>query len=333
MKTFIKLFLAGMLLSTLLFSYPANSSAAPDGAVGVVVYPRNVIRQVPANDSADSGPAYRYLNPNASLAPFVLVVKVVGYYGSGNNHIRLWLGDNKTGPTVQTYNRFAGGATKSLGGSLWLDEDVNAPATLAWTTITADTYYAMVIGRVGGSVFTGDPIYRAYWEIDNNDDYNSDVNGTATASSSSTLLIANEQDWFLNWNDTLDSGDPVPSAGYVELFDNTLYPVTTAPVDGNGYFEMVLPDGSSGSYSAEARSESGVIKRTWVSSISQTTSTFDELIFTGTGAPTAIRLADFKANTAQSSMLLAFALLGLLALGGTGLFLAIRTAEIRRKRE
>ena len=77
MKTFIKLFLAGMLLSALLFSYPANSSAAPDSAVGVVVYPRNVIRQYPMNDGADSGPAYRVNNPSASYAPFVLVVKPI----------------------------------------------------------------------------------------------------------------------------------------------------------------------------------------------------------------------------------------------------------------
>lgn len=337
MKTLIKLFLAGMILSTLLFSYPANSSAAPDGVVGVVVYPRNVIRQYPANDTdSDSGPAYRNLNPNPSFAPFVLVVKVVGYYGSGNNYIRLWLGDSDVGSTVQTYNRFAAGATKSLDSTFWLNESGNiAPTGLAWTKITADTFYVMVIGRVGGSDPSSNSLlYRVYWDIGQNGT-SSVLTGSATPSGPSTLLTANAQDWFLNWDDTPnpESGDPITSADYVELFDESLYPVTTAPVDGNGYFEMVLPDGSSGSFSAEARSESGTVKRTWITPISQTTSTFDERIFAGKGAPTAIRLADFKANTAQSSMLLVSALLGLLVLGGTGLFFIVRTAEIKRKRE
>lgn len=340
MKTFIKLFLAGMLLSALLFSYPANSSAAPDAGVGVVVYPRNVIKQYPMNDSgSDSGPAYRLNNLNVSYAPFVLVVKVVGYYESGNNRIRLWLVDdlqdiNGRDPTVQTYDRFDSDATKSLKNSHWLGENASAPAGLDWTAVTANTFYVMVIGRVGYNTPNGNPTYTVKWEIDTDNNGSAEYSGSANAGSASTLLAADTTDWYLNWNDntTPESGDPVSSAAYVELFNDSLSSLTTAPVDGNGYFEMVLPVCDNGTFSAEARSETGAVKRTWVTSTSATSSC-KELINAGSGEPTAVRLADFKANTAQSSILLALALLGLLALSGTGLFLAVRTAEIRRKRE
>jgi hypothetical protein len=337
MKAFIKLFITGIFLSALLFSYPGSSSATSGGAVGVVVYPQNVIKQLPWNDSQDLGPAYRLYNLNWSNAPFVLVAKVVGYYGSGSSRIRLWLKDDLTDassndPTVQTYNRFASGATKSLGGLLWLDESPSAPAGLAWTAVTANTFYVMVVGKVGIYTPNGNPTYSVMWEVDTNGDNSPEYSGSAAAGGSSTLLAGDNQDWYLNWDDNLvpESGDPIPSADYVELFSDSLTPVTTAPVDGNGYFEMVLPDGASDSYSAEARRESGVIQRTWVSPISQNTGTFNELINAGSGAPTAIRLADFKANAAQSGWSLAAALLGLLVLGGAGLFLAFRTAEVRR---
>jgi len=123
-------------------------------------------------------------------------------------------------------------------------------------------------------------------------------------------------DWYLNWNDTdPELGDPASGADYVELYDNTGNSYTTAPVDGNGYFEVLLSNDANGtSWSAEARSESGSPVRSWYTTISSNSGTCDELINSGTGGPTRVTLKGLKASAGQRPVLAVAAII-ILALG------------------
>jgi hypothetical protein len=283
--------------------------------VSLVTYPRYVTNAVPANDTSDqdNGPAYRQNNSNASNAPFAVILRVVGYSGTVGY---FWLSDNQTGNTVQTYDRFDPNATKSLNpscpgntsGSCWLDESATLPPGLDGITITANSFYLMVIGRNTGSFSSGTINYTLHYTMSNG------ANGSISFSSS---VITDCMDWYLNWDDTGDpsqeKGDPVSGADYVELYDNAGNSFTTAPVDGSGYFEMLLPNQTSGNWLAEARSESGSIVRAWYTTITNT-SNCNELINSGTGGPTRVTLKGLEASAGQRPVL-AVAAIVLLALG------------------
>jgi len=277
--------------------------------VALVIYPRHVTNAVPANDGgADGGPAYRQNNSNTSQAPFAVILRVVGYNGTSGY---FWLSDDQTGNTVQTYDRFDSGASKSLNpsgcvqGSCWLDESTTLPSGLDPIAITANSFYLMVIGRNTGTFSPGTVNYTLYYTMSNG------ANGSLTFAST---VITDCMDWYLNWNDTdPESGDPASGADYVELYDNNGNSYTTAPVDGNGYFEMLLPNQTSGNWLSEARSESGNIARVWYPSINNT-STCDETINCGTGGPTRVTLKGLKASAGQRPMLAVAAII-LLALG------------------
>jgi hypothetical protein len=238
---------------------------AQGGAIAIEKYPRYVTNAVPANDAgSDGGPAYRQNNPSESNAPFAVILRVAGYSGTVGY---FWLSDDQAGNTVQTYDRFDSGATKNLNpsgcsqGSCWLDESTTRPSDLDGITITANSFYLMVIGRITGTVSSGTIAYTLRYTMSNG------ANGSIPFSSS---VITDCMDWYLNWNDTdPESGDPASGADYVELYDNTGNSFTTAPVDGNGYFEMLLPNQTSGNWLAEARSESGSIVRAWYTAYCQ----------------------------------------------------------------
>jgi hypothetical protein len=276
--------------------------------VSLVTYPRYVTNAVPYNDDSVGEPTYRLNGPNASNAPFAVILRVVGYSGTVGY---FWLSDNQTGNTVQTYDRFDPGATKNLNpsgcsqGSCWLDESTTLPSDLNGITITANSFYLMVIGRITGTVSSGTITYTLHYTMSNG------ANGPISFSSS---VITDCMDWYLNWNDTdPESGDPASGADYVELYDNNGQSFTTAPVDGNGYFEMLLPNQTSGNWLAEARSESGSIVRTWYTTIANTP-TCSETIYSGTGGPTRVTLKGLEASAGQRPVL-AVAAIVLLALG------------------
>jgi hypothetical protein len=282
--------------------------------VSLVTYPRYVTNAVPANDTSDrdNGPAYRQNNLSESNAPFAVILRVVGYSGTVGY---FWLSDDQTGNTVQTYDRFDPNATKSLNpscpgntsGSCWLDESNTLPSDLDGITITANSFYLMVIGRITGTVSSGTIAYTLRYTMSNG------ANGSIPFSSS---VITDCMDWYLNWNDTdPESGDPASGADYVELYDNTGNSFTTAPVDGNGYFEMLLSNGANGtSWSAEARTESGSPVRAWFTHISSSDETCNELINSGTGGPTRVTLKGLEASAGQRPVL-AVAAIVILALG------------------
>jgi len=279
--------------------------------VSLVTYPRYVTNAVPNNDAgADEGPAYRLNNPSESPAPFVVILRVVGYSGTLGY---FWLSDDQSGNTVQTYDRFDPQATKSLtttacssnpGSSCWLDESTTLPPDLDGVNITANSFYLMVIGRITGTVSPGTINYTLNYTIGGSSGF---LNFTST-------LPDTCPDWYLNWNDTdPESGDPASGADYVELYDNAGDSYTTAPVDGNGYFEVLLPNIASGNWLAEARSESGSIMRAWYTTINNT-STCSETIYSGTGGPTRVTLKGLKAGASQNPVL-ALAAVIVLALG------------------
>jgi hypothetical protein len=173
-------------------------------------------------------------------------------------------------------------------------------------TITANSFYLMVIGRNTGSFSSGTINYTLRYTMSNG------ANGSIPFSSS---VITDCMDWYLNWNDNdPESGDPASGADYVELYDNTGNSFTTAPVDGSGYFEMLLSNNASGSWSAEARCEAGCPVRAWVTNISSNSDTCDELINSGTGGPTRVTLKGLEASAGQRPVL-AVAAIVLLALG------------------
>lgn len=286
--------------------------------VSLVTYPRYVTNAVPANDTSDqdNGPAYRQYNPSASNAPFAVILRVVGYSGTVGY---FWLSDDQAENTVQTYDRFDPNATKSLNpscpgntsGSCWLDESTTLPSDLNGVNITANSFYLMVIGRITGSFSSGTINYTLYYTMSNG------ANGSISFSSS---VITDCMDWYLNWNDSGEppgesGGDPVSGADYVELYDNNGQSFTTAPVDGNGYFEMLLSNGANNtSWSAEARTESGSPVRAWFTHISSRDDTCNELINSGTGGPTRVTLKGLEASAGQRPVL-AVAAIVLLALG------------------
>jgi hypothetical protein len=277
--------------------------------VSLVTYPRYVTNAVPANDAgSDGGPAYRQNNPSESNAPFAVILRVVGYSGTVGY---FWLSDDQAGNTVQTYDRFDSGATKNLNpsgcsqGSCWLDESTTLPSDLNGITITANSFYLMVIGRITGTVSSGTITYTLRYTMSNG------ANGSISFSSS---VITDCMDWYLNWSDTdPESGDPASGADYVELYDNTGNSFTTAPVDGSGYFEMLLLNQTSGNWLAEARSESGSIVRAWYTNIANTFNC-SETIYSGTGGPTRVTLKGFEASAGQRPVL-AVAAIVILALG------------------
>jgi hypothetical protein len=251
---------------------------------------------------------------SASNAPFAVILRVVGYSGTVGY---FWLSDNQAGNTVQTYDRFDPNATKSLNpscpgntsGSCWLDESTTLPSDLNGITITANSFYLMVIGRNTGSFSSGTINYTLRYTMSNG------ANGSIPFSSS---VITDCMDWYLNWNDSGEppgesGGDPASGADYVELYDSAGNSFTTAPVDGSGYFEMLLPNQTSGNWFAEARSESGSIMRAWYTTIANT-STCSETIYSGTGGPTRVTLKGLEASAGQRPVL-AVAAIVLLALG------------------
>jgi hypothetical protein len=282
--------------------------------VSLVTYPRYVTNAVPANDEgSDGGPAYRQSNPSESNAPFAVILRVVGYSGTVGY---FWLSDNQAGNTVQTYDRFDSGATKNLNpsgcsqGSCWLDESTTLPSDLNGITITANSFYLMVIGRITGTVSSGTINYTLHYKIG---DATGALNFASTVTATPDCV-----DWYLNWNDDgtppgESGGDPASGADYVELYDSAGNSFTTAPVDGNGYFEMLLPNQTSGNWLAEARSESGSIMRAWYTTIANT-STCSETIYSGTGGPTRVTLKGLEASAGQRPVL-AVAAIVLLALG------------------
>ena len=289
---------------------------AQGGAIAIEKYPRYVTNAIPANDTPDqdNGPAYRQNNPSESNAPFAVILRVVGYSGTVGY---FWLSDDQAGNTVQTYDRFDPNATKSLkpscpgntSGSCWLDESTTLPSDLNGVNITANSFYLMVIGRITGTVSS--PInYTLNYTMSNG------ANGSIPFSSS---VITNCMDWYLNWNDDgtppgESGGDPVSGADYVELYDNAGNSFTTAPVDGSGYFEMLLSNGANGtSWSAEARTEPGSPVRAWFTHISSS-GTCNELINSGTGGPTRVTLKGFEASAGQRPVLAVTAIV-ILALG------------------
>ena len=285
--------------------------------VSLVTYPRYVTNAVPANDTSDqdNGPAYRQNNPSESNAPFAVILRVVGYSGTVGY---FWLSDDQTGNTVQTYDRFDPNATKSLNpscsgntsGSCWLDESTTLPSDLNGVNITANSFYLMVIGRITGTVSSGTINYTLHYKI-------GDATGALNFASTMTAT-PDCVDWYLNWNDDgtppgESGGDPASGADYVELYDSAGNSFTTAPVDGSGYFEMLLPNQTSGNWLAEARSESGSIMRAWYTTIANT-STCSETIYSGTGGPTRVTLKGLEASAGQRPVL-AVAAIVLLALG------------------
>ena len=265
--------------------------AAYTAGVYIDIYPQNVIPAMPANDTLDSdgGPIYRESNTNAMNAPFVVVVRIVGYK---DDDIRLWLTDTLGGDTVETYDRFASGADADLGGTWLAESGGSAPAGFQ---VTSNIFYAMVIGRMSGG--SSNPTFTVNYQVDSGSGYGSTQ--TVTAPAASTLL--SDTDWYLNWDDSGapgdESGDPI-TADYVELFDEAGTSVSTAPIDVDGYFEAVLPDGADGEeYLAEARSEGGSVQRGWVTTISETTGSYGELLNAGTGEPTVVTLAALTASS------------------------------------
>jgi len=270
--------------------------------VSLITFPRNVTNAIPYNDTgSDGGPAYRQNNPSASPAPFAVIVRVVGYSGTLGY---FWLSDDQSGNTVQTYDRFDLGATKSLttscpsnsSGSCWLDESTTLPSDLNPITITSQSFYLMVIGRITGNVLSPTINYTLHYTMSN---------GNSGSLSFSSTVITDCVDWFLNWNDTdPESGDPASGADYVELYDNSGNSFTTAPVDGNGFFEVLLPDSASGTnWLAEARSESGITARVWYTTISSNSRECNELIYSGTGGPTRVVLKGLEASAGQRPVL------------------------------
>ncbi len=279
--------------------------------VSFVTYPRYVTNAVPANDAeSDGGPIYRQNNSNASQAPFAVILRVVGYSGTIGY---FWLSDDQAGNTVQTYDRFDSGASKNLNpsgcgqGSCWLDESTTLPTGLDGVNITANSFYLMVIGRITGTVSSGPITYTVNYTMSNGD--SGSINFASTVANTCV-------DWYLNWNDTdPESGDPASGADYVELYDNAGNSFTTAPVDGNGYFEVLLSNGANGtSWSAEARSESGSPVRSWFTNISSDPAKCNETIYTGTGGPTRVTLKGLEASAGQRP-LLAVAAIIILGLG------------------
>jgi len=277
---FLTIFFA--LLAALLLII-AIAYASP--GVALEKYPRNVTSFVPANDDTVGRPSYRQGVTNTSNAPFAVILKVVGHK---NQQGYFWLTDNQSGNTVQTYNRFVSGADKDLPPQFWLDESDSRPTELAPVNITADVFYLMVIGRITGTVSGPTIDYTVNYEI-----------GSSSGSLSfASNLITSCVDWYLNWNDTdPESGDPASGADFVELLDNNLNSFTTAPVDAEGYFEVMLPDGANGqTWSAEARTESLSPVRSWVTTISSNSGICNELINAGTGGPTKVELVKLKAR-------------------------------------
>ena len=310
LKSFAILFAVALLAPTFVALVYAQ------GVVTFVTYPRYVTNAVPNNDGgADGGPTYRLNNPSQSPAPFAVIVKVVGYSGTLGY---FWLSDDQTVNTVQTYDRFDPQANKSLttnctsnpGNSCWLDESTTLPNGLNPITITANSFYLMVIGRNTGT-FSSDTItYTLHYTMSNG------ASGSVTFTST---VITECMDWYLNWDDTGEppsesGGDPASGADYVELYDNAGDSYTTAPVDGNGYFEVLLPNIASGNWLAEARSESGSPVRSWYTTISSNSGTCDELINSGTGGPTRVTLKGLKASAGQRPVLAVAAII-ILALG------------------
>jgi len=278
--------------------------------VSLITFPRNVTGAIPNNDTgSDGGPAYRLNNPSASPAPFAVIVRVVGYSGTLGY---FWLSDDQSGNTVQTYDRFDSGATKSLNpscssnssGSCWLDESTTLPSDLDPITITSQSFYLMVIGRITGTVSPGIINYTLHYVI----------NRTSGSLDFTSTLTDTCVDWYLNWNDNdPESGDPASGADYVELYDNSGNSFTTAPVDGSGYFEVLLPNSASGNWLAEARSESGCSVRAWYTPITNS-DTCNELIYSETGGPTRVVLKGLKASAGQRPVLAVAAVI-ILALG------------------
>lgn len=257
--------------------------------VSVVVYPRHVTGAIPYNDDTEGRPAYRLNMPGESPAPFAVILRIVGHK---NQQAHFWLTDDQTGNTVQTYNRFAVNATKDLTPTThWLDESVTRPEALAPVTITADIFYLMVVGRVTGTVGS-QIVYSANYEIGT-------VTGSVPFTSTVVVSDCNNLGWYLNWNDTgSETGDAAAGADFVELFDSGGNSYTTAPVDGLGYFEVVLPPGAAGqTWSAEARTESLTHIRAWVTSISSSPIDCTTLIYAGTGGPTKVGLTALTART------------------------------------
>ena len=278
LKSFAILFAVALLAPTFVALVYAQ------GVVTFVTYPRYVTNAVPNNDEdvGDGGPAYRLNNPSQSPAPFAVIVKVVGYSGTVGY---FWLSDDQDGTTVQTYDRFDPQATKSLtttacssnpGSSCWLNESTTLPSGLDGVNITANSFYLMVIGRNTGTFSSGTITYTLHYTMSNG------ASGSVTFTST---VITECMDWYLNWNDTdPELGDPASGADYVELYDNTGNSYTTAPVDGNGYFEVLLSNDANGtSWSAEARSESGSPVRSWFTNISSDPTKCNETIYTETG--------------------------------------------------
>lgn len=257
--------------------------------VTVVTYPRHVTGAIPYNDDSEGRPAYRLNMPGASPAPFAVILRIVGHK---NQQAYFWLTDDQTGNTVQTYNRFAVGATKDLTPTThWLDESATRPGALAPVAITTDIFYLMVVGRVTGTV--GSPIvYSANYEI-------GAVTGSVPFTSTLVVSDCNNLGWYLNWNDTdPETGDPAAGADFVELFDSGGNSYTTAPVDWLGYFEVVLPPGAAGqTWSAEARTESLIPVRSWLTPIASQPITCTTLINAGTGGPTRVELTALTART------------------------------------
>ncbi len=279
-----------MLLSIISFSLLVallllmNATYASPG-VGLVTYPRHVVNAVPHNDDNEGYPVYRLNRPNASTAPFAVILRVVGHKGQEGY---FWLTDNQTGNTVQTFNRFAPGANKDLPPDYWLDED-DAPS-VAPVNITAEDFYLMVIGRITGTVNSPIITYTVNYTV-----------GTTSGSINFTSqLIEGCYDWYLNWNDNNpESGDPASGADYVELFDPNLNSFTTAPIDEEGYFEVVLPNNANGqTWSAQAKSESGSPLKSWVTTISADYNKCSELIDAGTGGPTKVELVELSTEAA-----------------------------------
>ena len=288
---------------------PLAAQAA--AVVSVNRWPYYVSLQTPPDDGAyEGGAAYRGA-PNGA-APFVVVAQIAGASGS---QVKLWLTDNVDGESINTYDRFNGACPATYAGNstCWLADGSGASVTPV--NLNAANFYVMVVGRLADTQIGGRELYLHY-EID--------VNGGAwSADESGNLPVgmtraqaADSTDWLQNWDDTgsPESGDPRPSADYVELkIDGVRY--TTAPVDASGYYQMPLADTADGStVVAEGMGEGGGGGFSWVQTISSSPDSFNELIFTGSGAPTAVQLSTMSARSGLVNSLVLFFGAGLVAL-------------------
>lgn len=292
---------------------PAGASAA--AVVSVTTFSTHAIMQTPPDDAdAEGGAAYR--SGSNGNAPFVVIAQIAGANGQ---RVKFWLADDQSGNTVDTYNRFGGSCSPNFtSASCWLLE--SGAFNVNWIDVTAANFYVMVVGRFPGGN-TGNRMLTLYYQIDANGDGVSDSSGTVDFGPVNALA-GGSSDWFQNWDDTgsPESGDPRPNIDYVELKVNGVS-YATAPADTAGYFQVTLGNNTNGAtVVAEGRTEGGGSGYSWVQTVVSSSGAFNELIYAGSGSPTAVRLHELSASSGHGRWTLPLFAGLLLILAGVGLF-------------